>query len=377
MVETITPVVHGGRTRRWAIALALHVVGAAAAAAAFGAALGAAGGALGAPWGASGVVSVAALAAAYLGREALGLRVPVPELRRQVPDWWRTFFGFGPSAFLYGVGLGVGFLTFLGHGTLLVVAAAAVVSGDPALGAVVVAPFGIARGISAVVATRTQTQDDGTALIGRLAASASWVGWRGAHAFVLAAVIVAAVAVIGRARQVGDVGGVAAAVLSIVFAWAAVSKLARSRAWRRSLGTYGLGPSFRRGAAMGVPVVELGVASLPFLGLRAFAGAVALGVLSLFSVAVVFARVRSGRRLECACFGGARARDYRVLVARNALLAMVAVVAWREGDDSWIGAGIRAPTGDELVPAALVVVGLALGTWVVASAVLGTRRRAA
>src|SRR5918996_92408 len=110
MVETITPVVHGGRTRRWALALALHVVGAGIAAAAFGAVLGAAGMALGAPWGAAGFVAIGALGVLYLTREAFGVRVPVPQLRRQVPDWWRTFFGFETAALLYGMGLGIGFV---------------------------------------------------------------------------------------------------------------------------------------------------------------------------------------------------------------------------------------------------------------------------
>src|SRR5918992_2571739 len=184
MVETITPVVHGGRTRRWALALALHVVGAGVAAAGFGAVLAAAGMALGAPWGAAGVGAVGALAALYLLREAFGVRVPVPQLRRQVPDWWRTFFGFGPAALLYGMGLGIGFLTFLRHGTFVVVAAAAIATGRPALGALVVAPFGIARGLSATVARGARTQEDGTALVGKLERSASWVGWRVAHLLV-------------------------------------------------------------------------------------------------------------------------------------------------------------------------------------------------
>ena len=55
---------------------------------------------------------VAAVAVLYLVRELTGIRVPVPQLRRQVPDWWRTYFGRPLAAFLYGAGLGVGFFTF-------------------------------------------------------------------------------------------------------------------------------------------------------------------------------------------------------------------------------------------------------------------------
>ena len=55
MVETITPVVYGGRGR-WVGALAVHVLGATLTAALFGAALGATGAALGAPYGRAGLL---------------------------------------------------------------------------------------------------------------------------------------------------------------------------------------------------------------------------------------------------------------------------------------------------------------------------------
>ncbi|MGH2636940.1 MAG: hypothetical protein ACRDHU_12455, partial [Actinomycetota bacterium] len=159
-METITPVVHGGRRSRWAVLLAAHVTGATIAAATFGAILGLVGGLLAAPWGAAGFAIVAGCAGLFLASEAFGLRVPVPQLRRQVPDWWRTYFPFGPASFLYGLGLGVGFLTYLSHGTLAVVAAAAVASGRPLVGAAVLAPFGLARGLTAVVAIRATTPEE-------------------------------------------------------------------------------------------------------------------------------------------------------------------------------------------------------------------------
>ena len=112
MVETITPVVHGGSRSRWGISLALHAIGAAVAAAIVGSLLAGAGALLGAPWGVPGGVLVASAAALYVARE-LGAPVPVPQLRRQVPDWWRTFFPLHVAAFLYGLGLGPGFLTYL------------------------------------------------------------------------------------------------------------------------------------------------------------------------------------------------------------------------------------------------------------------------
>src|SRR5918994_88861 len=283
MVETITPVVHGGRTRRWVVALALHVLGAGLAAAAFGAVLGAAGMALGAPWGAAGFVAIGALGVLYLTREAFGMRVPVPQLRRQVPDWWRTFFGFETAALLYGIGLGIGFLTFLRHGTFVVVSSAAIATGRPLLGALIVAPFGIARGLSATVASTSRTQEDGTALVGLLSSSASWVGWRVAHAGALLAVIGAAAFAIQQGGELGDLGGVAAVALAIAFGWAGVSKVVRARRWRRSLQSYGLGRGFERTVAGGVARVETGVGGLPALGL-------------VLATLVVVATVRTARR---------------------------------------------------------------------------------
>src|SRR5687767_6462330 len=102
MVETITPVVHGGRRGRWAVAVALHAIGASIAATAFGGALGAVGWLLGAPWGWVGPALVALAAGVYGAREWFGLRVPIPERRRQVPEWWRTFFAPPLASLLYG-----------------------------------------------------------------------------------------------------------------------------------------------------------------------------------------------------------------------------------------------------------------------------------
>src|SRR5919106_6696314 len=135
MAQTITPVVNGGRGARWAKVIALHVVGATASAALLGAALGAAGAALGAPWGVLGAAMVVIVAGVYGLRELARLPVPIPELRRQVPEWWRSAFSPGTAGALYGVGLGVGFATHLRHGTLTAVAAASVASGDPAIAA--------------------------------------------------------------------------------------------------------------------------------------------------------------------------------------------------------------------------------------------------
>ena len=372
MVETITPVVHGGRGRRWVGLLALHATGATLAAAAFGAVLAALGALLDAPWDV-GLALVAAVSALYLA-EVLGARVPVPQLRRQVPNWWRSFFPFGVASFLYGVGLGVGFFTYLTRGTLVVVSTAAFVSGEPLIGALVLAPFGLARGLTASVAFRARTAEDGSALVDRLARSASRPGWRVAHGVVLSAVLVTSLVAFGETGGRTDVGALAAAILAVTFGVAAVAKLTRLTAWRRSLASYGLPARVERPAGIAVPVAELAIAVLPVLGLVSTAGRLAFAALVAFSAAVLWGRVRVGPKVGCGCFAGDRVRDYRYLLGRNALLMAIAAVAWREGTDAPPVVSLAPPSGSDVVAALLVVLGLVLAVWVVIRTVLVVRR---
>ncbi|HEY2802726.1 MAG TPA: MauE/DoxX family redox-associated membrane protein [Actinomycetota bacterium] len=362
MVETINPVVYGGAAGSrsgYRTALALHVLGATAAAAIFGAALGGLGSVLGAPWGVAGVLAVALAAGLYLLREAFRVPVPVLEARRQVPDWWRTFFSRNVTAVLYGAGVGIGFFTYLGHGTLLVVSISAVASGRPLLAALLVAPFGLARGLAIGVGARTE---DPSGLLNRLAAFARR-GWpRLAHGVALGLVALTA-ALAARRLPRGGVGEVAAAALAVAFAWAAVSKVASWRSWRRALSGYGLPAGGERVAAVGVPVAETTVPLLILLGFPRAAGIVAIALLIAFSGAILAARARRGDRLPCGCFGGARVRDYRPMLARNALLAAVGSVAALAGSDGTMQSRIAAPGRGELLPAAIVVMSLALASW--------------
>jgi hypothetical protein len=151
MVETIAPVVHGERKRPYFQTLGLHTVGATASAALVGAIAGGIGALVGAPWGRSGLLLVVALGAAYGCRELFAWPVPLPERKAQVPDWWRTFYSPATAALMYGAGLGAGFLTHLTYGTPVVVGALAFVSGGPATGALLLAPFGLARGLSIAI----------------------------------------------------------------------------------------------------------------------------------------------------------------------------------------------------------------------------------
>jgi hypothetical protein len=164
MVETITPVVHGGARNRYRIAVLAHVIGATTSALLLGAVLGALGSLMNAPWDRWGWAAVGVLAVAYLLREAAGAPIPVPQLRRQVPEWWRTFFSPAVAAWLYGTGLGIAFATYLPSGAFVVAGAAALVSGDPLLGAAITAPFGAARALSVLKARRCTTPEQAAAL---------------------------------------------------------------------------------------------------------------------------------------------------------------------------------------------------------------------
>jgi hypothetical protein len=152
MVETVAPVVYGERRSRYRLALLLHILAATLAAGLVGAFAGGLGMLLGAPWGTAGLLVVAAVAALYSFRELSGVPIPVPDRHKQVPLWWRTFYSPEVSGILYGLGIGVGYLTYLSFGTYFAVTIGAVASGDILLGAALTAPFGFGRGISVALA---------------------------------------------------------------------------------------------------------------------------------------------------------------------------------------------------------------------------------
>ncbi len=362
MVETINPVVHGKRRSGWAVDVCLHIAGATIVAGAFGAALGAAGRLLGAPWGVGGSVIVAALALAYTGAEAAGLRLPVPQAKRQVPDWWRTFFSRPVFSFLYGVGLGVGFLTYLTRGTLLVIASFAFVSARPVIGLLVMVPFGLARSGAVLIAAGVRTEHEARELVHRLAESSRRAGWLAAN--VIATGAIAAVAGRESIRAWGDgAPGLPLATLMAVFAWSAVAKAVGPAAWRWALSGFHLPRALSVPAFVAVPVAEAAVVGLGSLGLGSAGAWLALSLLGAFSIAVIRARLLTGEAVPCGCFGARTARDWRLVLARNALLAAVAAWALAQGSGAPSGWSEVIPRGGELVPAALAIGGVFAAAW--------------
>ena len=351
MAQTITPVVHGGRRRRWAGVLALHVLGATASASLLGAGLGGAGMALGAPWGVLGTVAVVGVAGAYAIRELTGLPVPIPELRRQVPEWWRSAFSPGAAATLYGLGLGIGFATHLRHGTLVAVAAASFASGDPVAAAVAMGAFGVAR--SSAVGFAWAFAEDVGSLTERLERLALRPEGR-----VLNGVSLGAIVIVGTASASSSGAGratpVAAVAVAVVFGAAAAAKTLRWGEWRQALTAYGLPSPFEGTAAVFVPAAEVAVTVTILGGATQVGAAMALGLVLVFSAAVVRAARNRGDRLPCGCFGRARSRSVRVILARNLVIAGLAATAMASGDSP---PSFR--SGD-VVPALLVGLGAGL-----------------
>src|SRR5437588_12443412 len=110
--------------------------------------------------------------------------------------------------------------------------------------------------------------------------------------------------------------------LIVVFAVAAVAKLADSAGSRRALEAFGVPPLFVSAAAIALPLLELTAVALLAVAATAQAGAaLALALLISFMGGIVTAR-RHGAAPECRCFGQLHSRPAgRETAARNAVLA--------------------------------------------------------
>ena len=360
MAQTITPVVHGGSRRRWAGAIALHVLGATFSAGLLGLVLGATGSLLDAPWGRGAMDVIAVIALAYAAREILGVRVPLPELRRQVPEWWRGTLGPRVVAFLYGVALGPGFLTHLRHGTFVAAAIVAVALGDPALGLVVIAPFGLARGLGVALASAARTEPAMMRASERLERIGAGRLPRVANAVALLAV--AGTVVAGSAGSGVPAPWLWPLLLATTFMWAAVGKLLRSSGWRAALRAVALPRWIERLARFAVPIMEATCAVLLLTGSLRIGSALAVGLLVMFTITLATAPRSGDGRLPCGCFGGTARRSVRWLLTRNAVLGLVAVAS--------LTAGSRIPMpglppSSQVLPASLAAVGLALAVLIV------------
>lgn len=155
--------------------------------------------------------------------------------------------------------------------------------------------------------------------------------------------------------------------------WAGIAKAVRFVAWRSSLVGYRLPRSAFPVVLIGLPVVELGTAALLLSPLSRAGAAVALALVSAFSAAVVRARAIAGNRVPCGCFGGLKTRDYRLMLVRNAVLGLAAAVVMIRGEAGSPLHGFAPPRANELLPAALVVLGVVFIGFVAWQAALMSR----
>jgi len=169
---------------------------------------------------------------------------------------------------------------------------------------------------------------------------------------------------------------VAAGLLALVFAWAAAAKVLRFRSWRSELEGYALPRYLRHLALGGVPLLEGAVVALVLVGELPPAGALCIAAVSGFSLAILRRRSVEGDRFPCACFGRSTTRDYRVMLTRNLLVAVIGAIVMLGGSGVSVFDGIRAPGSGEMLPALLVVAGVTLITWMVVQASTLLRRKA-
>jgi len=130
-----------------------------------------------------------------------------------------------------------------------------------------------------------------------------------------------------------------------------------------------------RASVIGVPVAEVAILGLVVMGMHRTAGIAALVILGAFSVAILWARRRFGDVVACGCFGTGGARDYRILLLRNALLAGGASIAALGGVDAPRISVPGLPTASDALPAALAVAGIAVAAWMLASTLRSVRVR--
>jgi hypothetical protein len=155
----------------------------------------------------------------------------------------------------------------------------------------------------------------------------------------------------------------AAAVVVAAFGWAAVAKFVGFDRWRRALPAYRLS-GIEPLARVGVPAAELVVAALVMVGPPPVAGALALALLAGFSTVILRAQSLEGNRLPCGCFGSATERDFRLMLLRNALLAVPAAVLSLSGELKLLDR-IESMRRADLLPLLLVVLAIGLLGWMI------------
>ena len=149
-IDTIGPTGHTGGRRITAAACATFLPGAIAGGLVTFGSLAWLGGLLHGAGGRVAYVLAAAIALLAALLEVRGTRI-VPQIRRQLPEHWRRVMPMPVAAALYGVLLGLGFTTFVLSFGVWALAGVSLAIGDPSIGLVLGAAFGLGRALPIVV----------------------------------------------------------------------------------------------------------------------------------------------------------------------------------------------------------------------------------
>jgi hypothetical protein len=159
-IDTIGPTGHTGGRRITAAACATFLPGAIVGGLVTFGALALLGEFLHGAGGRAAYIAAAAIALLAAVLEIRGTRI-VPQIRRQLPEHWRRVMPMPLAAALYGVLLGLGFTTFVLSFGVWALAGVSLAVGDPSLGLLLGAAFGIGRAIPIVVLAPLAGSDAG------------------------------------------------------------------------------------------------------------------------------------------------------------------------------------------------------------------------
>jgi hypothetical protein len=202
-IDTIGPTGHTGGRRITAAACATFLPGAIAGGVITFGSLALLGELLHGAGGRAAYVVAAGIAVLATALEVRGKRI-VPQIRRQLPEHWRRVMPMPLAAALYGVLLGLGFTTFVLSFGVWALAGVSLAVGDPVIGLVLGAAFGIGRAIPIVALAPLSGSATGTRATELMCErDGVYIGLRRGDA---AALLIAAVALVIAPGSAGATG---------------------------------------------------------------------------------------------------------------------------------------------------------------------------
>jgi peroxiredoxin/uncharacterized membrane protein YphA (DoxX/SURF4 family) len=157
----------------------------------------------------------------------------------------------------------------------------------------------------------------------------------------------------------GTITLVARALVAVVFATAAATKLRDPGATRRTFRDFGVGERLSRIAVL-LPAAELTVAVGLVIIPTARWAAIAAGLLLLLFIAGMVNALRLGRRPDCGCFGGLRPTPIgRLTLIRNGALLVVAGFVAVFGPGPSVNHWLASQSPGRLAAVAVVLAGAA------------------